>query len=847
MQTNFPDNSVKELPLNDVWVGHPLSSEQATVLADGLLAIAHQAHNYPESEEFSINHWLSWLYEGGYDQVGFSEALQRICQRLLSVDDYKQLVALASGSANATRGLSAAIDHLSEHHSALLEQIHDIEKWRLADLEAIQATAGGLSKKAKIGLIAGGVYVGVSLVGGTVGAVGYFRARARERAKECLDSSLHNKEEHLEEKAANKIHQEVNALVIPSVEKQFTIKREFVKSSSKIDKFDLAVKSLAPKQAPKLPAELKKLESASKEPANSLVHLQEYLSTGFNLKPDDYIAALKYESDKAVFDARQKFIGEINEIARKEAVENVISLEARIDGFGAELQSLISPADLLNNQINTISTKLIKKAKEESLDVNFNDLLQEYSLNKNFIEIDKNLNGVNEEIASKKTELTPLVDELARLEKDSPVSLNDLIKEQKTLELEHASLSRSYKDGQVYKEACENWKNTDREKQDQLYTQFTELKKEYEEMIKLQNIEKERISMDNNALAEVATMIKTSEAKLKYGKGFRTEAEYEKLKGHEVKVLEQLHQTHTNKSAELKASMKRFSDLESNNEPKIKKYKALEREYTDSNEFLKKSKLRLEESNGILSERFLKFRTSYKKIEQFNRLLENQKIIDKQKIEIKEAIASNYQFLDVKKLQADKLESDKSLSKYELREARMVNFDRKKDFTPARIFELDEACKVFEASVELEKSIKNAEEDFRKSLEKADAKAFGDWVNIQNLPKLIDIQKEYGLQIATSIKRKANISGDLPESDVENWLSKAIDSGIDDNEINNMVNPVLENVTNSLLENNIDQIVKEKAYSAYQQIWQDVGVDVTAIEKEASQLEHSSIDKVSQV
>ena len=105
MQTNSTGGPIAEQStLDDVRAGHPLSSEQKTVLADGLLAIAHQVCNEPDEEGHSLNHWLNWLDEQEYDQAGFLDALHTICQRLLSVDDYKQLVSLASVSANAHNG-----------------------------------------------------------------------------------------------------------------------------------------------------------------------------------------------------------------------------------------------------------------------------------------------------------------------------------------------------------------------------------------------------------------------------------------------------------------------------------------------------------------------------------------------------------------------------------------------------------------------------------------------------------------------------------------------------------------------------------------------------------------------
>ena len=191
MQANSP-GTAEEPALDENEAVHPLSTEQATVLADGLLAIADHVQNHPEAKEHCFDYWLSWLDDGGYNKAGFSEALHTLCQRLLSSDDYKQLVALAREKAKSLNGYPSAIDYLSQHHSALLDQILVIERSRQEEIKSINAMAGGLSKKAKIGLIAGAVYVGVAVVGGVGGTVGYLRAKAREEAKDLLVNEAHD-------------------------------------------------------------------------------------------------------------------------------------------------------------------------------------------------------------------------------------------------------------------------------------------------------------------------------------------------------------------------------------------------------------------------------------------------------------------------------------------------------------------------------------------------------------------------------------------------------------------------------------------------------------------------------
>ena len=178
-----------------------LSPDEQIALGDGLLAIAEQAHTHPETEAFSLSDWLTWLDEEGYDQPGLLKALQTLCQQRLTPEAYQQLNAQAQARVDAPQGLIEAIHHLENQHPELLQELQEIEQGRQSELQAMHATAGGISKKTKIELGAVGGVVGASILTG--GLIGFFRAKAREKkASERVFS-------HLEKAAKTEVDSEI--------------------------------------------------------------------------------------------------------------------------------------------------------------------------------------------------------------------------------------------------------------------------------------------------------------------------------------------------------------------------------------------------------------------------------------------------------------------------------------------------------------------------------------------------------------------------------------------------------------------------------------------------------------
>lgn len=171
-----------------------LSPEQMTVLADGLLAIAEEVHSHPEAESHSLSHWLTWLDEEGYDQPGISRALQQLCLQRLGAEAGQQLQAQAKARADDPRGVPSAIEHLSQNHPELLEELLAIEQTRQEQLQRLHATAGGLSKFARRSLEASGLGIvlglgyGVHLERKTSKEIARLQAGLRQTAVSELES-----------------------------------------------------------------------------------------------------------------------------------------------------------------------------------------------------------------------------------------------------------------------------------------------------------------------------------------------------------------------------------------------------------------------------------------------------------------------------------------------------------------------------------------------------------------------------------------------------------------------------------------------------------------------------------
>ena len=124
---------------------------ETAILGDGLSAISHELHTTQTSESSSLNNWLQWLDDQGYDREAFVESLQGLCRAHLDGQSYAQLEAEATARSDQPDGMQQAINYFNDFHPALLEQILEIEQTRQQELLVLNATAGGVNMK-KVGV-----------------------------------------------------------------------------------------------------------------------------------------------------------------------------------------------------------------------------------------------------------------------------------------------------------------------------------------------------------------------------------------------------------------------------------------------------------------------------------------------------------------------------------------------------------------------------------------------------------------------------------------------------------------------------------------------------------------------
>lgn len=135
---------------------------QSIALADGLLAIGEAMAGNPELEAQSINDWLTWLDQEGYDPKGLMEALVNLGQHCLAADDWQQLQTTARQEASLPDGIPRSVEHLEQAHPQLLKEIQAIAQARHQELDSLNGMAGGMKKTPAGALISmgAGLFVG---------------------------------------------------------------------------------------------------------------------------------------------------------------------------------------------------------------------------------------------------------------------------------------------------------------------------------------------------------------------------------------------------------------------------------------------------------------------------------------------------------------------------------------------------------------------------------------------------------------------------------------------------------------------------------------------------------------
>ena len=137
-----------------------IASEAAAEFRTALVAILQQLEQDETAANRSLQGWWTWLDEEGYDRDGFGLILNQVCEAKLGEQGGTELRAFLQANAAEPEGLPKLIDHVQSEVPDLAQTIESLEALAVEEEQQLVATAGGMSKGAKIGLIAAGSYLG---------------------------------------------------------------------------------------------------------------------------------------------------------------------------------------------------------------------------------------------------------------------------------------------------------------------------------------------------------------------------------------------------------------------------------------------------------------------------------------------------------------------------------------------------------------------------------------------------------------------------------------------------------------------------------------------------------------
>jgi hypothetical protein len=191
-----------------------VSTGQAAEFRTVSLAIAQRLHGDPTSLPLSLNDWWQWLDDEGYDRDTLALILSQMSTARIGAAAQRQLLSHLEQISTEPEGLAKLIDHVQTLHPLLANDYASLETLALAEQQQLEATAGGMSTKATIGIA-----VGTFVTGGVAGGLfGYIYGKKKQVVE---------KSEHIEtlarENALRKAKDAENKLISenPFVENMF--------------------------------------------------------------------------------------------------------------------------------------------------------------------------------------------------------------------------------------------------------------------------------------------------------------------------------------------------------------------------------------------------------------------------------------------------------------------------------------------------------------------------------------------------------------------------------------------------------------------------------------------------
>ena len=187
-----------------------LSNDEVGAFRSCLCAIAARLQSEEAAATLSLAEWWQWLDDEGYERERFAAALRHICQSSLSEPAWTELQSDVHCMQARPEGLPELCQHVQERFKTLASTMERLEACAQAEQHALEATAGGMSKKGAL-ITAGAVYFGGMAISGIVAGVIIRRSQKRLEARfEPRVEIAHQDEERQISRTEEKITAKVN-------------------------------------------------------------------------------------------------------------------------------------------------------------------------------------------------------------------------------------------------------------------------------------------------------------------------------------------------------------------------------------------------------------------------------------------------------------------------------------------------------------------------------------------------------------------------------------------------------------------------------------------------------------
>jgi hypothetical protein len=161
-----------------------IASHEAAAFRSSLIALGRQLQDEPDSQAHSLQTWWQWLDDEGYDRETFATILAQICKAKIGEQSLLELTSFITSSKDNSDGIAMLLEQVKQSHPSFAEEVEILESLALEEDNQLAATAGGMSKGGKIGIVVGAVGL-TGLIGG-----GIYLAIARKRRTGAMNQAI---------------------------------------------------------------------------------------------------------------------------------------------------------------------------------------------------------------------------------------------------------------------------------------------------------------------------------------------------------------------------------------------------------------------------------------------------------------------------------------------------------------------------------------------------------------------------------------------------------------------------------------------------------------------------------